>query len=614
MLGHIPLQSWLRLLELLALLFSGISSSPIFAIEAERNISGFIHNVIKHLHSREAFESFVIFETNRDLLGPPHIIHQSLEYLLVTDLGVPIVNWGLRPNVSLRHLLGYRSMVFVPIGSVLPSEEPVLRVLTDALSGLQLNQLLFIYRGLKNYPPSRKQLKSFFNWCWQNKFLNVLMILHRIGLLNVNGNFKINTYHEVMSYTPFPVVTLLNMTGRHYNGFGIVHNVRGYEFHTPVFQDAPTVFQLSDGRLSGNVGVLFSGYVHHIKGRLSLRRIPNVNRYNYHDHTLLAAARGEIEMGVHPYSQMVPHSELTAGSFPLGTTNACLMVPWQRQSPPARFMKFAIHVNGCFLLVLLLAMMVTWQLWANDGSRGIYLAFAVFYLQSLQTSIFQRLTDAYKCIHVAALLAAFVLWTMRMGNLSSIFSAQVGGPQIDTVQDFLESPLRIMLTSSEVSMYFTANRLPSALKHRLLVVNSSTLIHHLNTLNTSFAYCSNAEHSQFLQLQQRRLRRPLFRLASPNLCTPTYFLRFPIQNNSPFEQSFYRFYIFAQQFGFWRYWRLDSYRKSIEMGLVPVLEDSDEPFKKLTLSDFQLLLKMYIASLMGCSLILLGEIMWNRCR
>ncbi|XP_068147973.1 uncharacterized protein [Drosophila tropicalis] len=554
-------------------MFSGISGSPIFAIEAERNLSGFIHNVIRHLHSREAFESFIIFETNRDLLGPPHIIHQSLEYLLVTDLGVPIVNWGLRPNVSLRHLLGYRSMVFVPIGSVLPSEEPVLRVLSDALSGLQLNQLL-----------------------------------------SINGNFKIDTYHDVMSYTPFPVVTLLNMTGRHYNGFGIIHNVSGYEFHTPVFQDAPTVFQLSDGRLSGNVGVLFSGYVHHIKGRLSLRRIPNVNRYNYHDHTLLAAARGEIEMGVHPYSQMLPHSELTAGSFPLGTTNACLMVPWQRQSPPARFMKFAIHVNGCFLLVLLLAMMVTWQLWASDGSRGIYLAFAVFYLQSLQTSIFQRLTDAYKCIHVAALLAAFVLWTMRMGNLSSIFSAQVGGPQIDTVQDFLESPLRIMLTSSEVSMYFTANRLPSALKHRLLVVNSSTLIDHLNTLNTSFAYCSNAEHSQFLQLQQRRLRRPLFRLATPNLCTPTYFLRFPIQNNSPFEQSFYRFYIFAQQFGFWRYWRIDSYRKAIEMGLVPVLEDSDEPFKKLTLRDFQLLLKMYMASLMGCSLILIGEIMWNRCR
>ncbi|KAH8279103.1 hypothetical protein KR026_001836 [Drosophila bipectinata] len=592
-------------------LISGVSAWPTLPIHGDNRESQFLHNLTKQMASRNKVDSLALFGVNREMQRSKHILVESLEECLTEAFQKPIVVWGLRRNITLRRILGERTLVCVSISNVSPKEEPIFDVLTDGLFGLHHVPILFIYKRLESQPPTMDQLKDMFSWCWRQKFINVFVTYQQISFTNTSAGRNVSWENYLYTYTAFPEVTVRNLTQTGYQHTDIMMDFRGYEFRVPVFQDAPSAFWLSDGRLSGTFGLMFAAYVHHRRGRYRLEPAVDVDRYNYHENLMLAAARGEIEIGVHPYSSMQPGAERTAGFFPLAPTNTCVLVPWQHEPPPGRFIRYAVRINGTFLLVLLLAMTLAWQLARGEGLRGIQLSLVTFFLQPISDTNFRRLAEPYKFIHVAALLGSFVLWTMRTANLSSVFTSQVCWYQVDSVKDFLATPLRLMLTESEVEMYFTAGNLPVALRQRLQVVNRSTLVEHLDQLNTSYAYCTTTEHWSVVQMQQERLESPRFRLAS-RICTGTHILRYPMQWNSPFQRNFFRFSSLAKQSGFWSYWSGKGQRDAIRMGLVVKMMDDHIPIHVLNLKDFELLLKIYILSLTGCLLCLLGEIAWLR--
>ncbi|XP_017072586.1 uncharacterized protein LOC108108879 [Drosophila eugracilis] len=556
-------------------------------VDVGTNESKFLHNLTIQMFAKNRIETLAAYGINTELQELR--VAKSIEQSLMEEFQVPIVVWGLRRNISLRHLLGYKTLICVSISSVRTEEEPIFDVLNDGLVGLHYVPMLFIYKRSQNTPPTRKMLKVFFAWCWQHRFTNVYLTFRYFLLSNSSDKDSGYWRNDLYSYTPFPKLTLRNLTETGYDPVDIMMDLRGYQFRVPVFQDPPNVFQHSKGYLSGALGLLFTAYVHHRRGRLILEPVDNVDRYNYQEDLMLAATRGEIEIGVHPFSSMQMNSSLVAGSFQVGTTNTCVLVPWQREPPPTRLIRISACINGPFFVIVLLVMTVSWQRVTGHWRRGIHLTLVTFFQQSLPDRYFRRLEESYKCIHIALLFGSFVMWVMRTANLSSVFTSQMLGAQIETAEDFLDSPLRLMLTEMEVEMYFTAGRLPSSLKPRLLVVNRTMLVEHLDSLNTSYAYCTTAEHWSVVMLQQRRMFWPRFRVAS-KLCTTNQLLRFPVQRNSPFERNFYRFAIHSQQFGFWAHWMHRGLREAIAMGLVKELTDDYQPFKSLTLKDFEILI------------------------
>ncbi|XP_016952960.1 uncharacterized protein LOC108026525 [Drosophila biarmipes] len=526
-------------------LFPGVLAMPMIPFEGDTYESDFIHSLTSQMVTENRIETLAVYGVNREWYRLRTVVAKSIVQSLMEEFQVPIVVWGLRRNITLRHLLGYKTLICVSTFSMIPDVDPIFDVLTDGLVGLHYVPMLFIYKHDGSATPTRNRLEAFFDWCWQQRFTHVFLTFQTRTPYNQSEPNSRSGRNEIFSYTPFPNLTIRNLTQTGYHLVDIMMNLRGYEFRVPTFQDPPNVFQLPNGRLSGAMGLLFSSYVHHRRGTLRLEPQAHMDRYSYQEqeHLMLAPARGEIEMGVHPYSPMQLNSSLTAGSFPLGTTNTCVLVPWQRVSPQVRFMQVAAHINGPFLLILLLAMTLCWQFVRGRWRRGVHLTFVTFFQQSVPNREFRHLPEPYKCIHVALLLSSLVLWTMRTAKLSSVFTSQ-----INTAKDLLATPLRLMLTETEVEMYFTAGLLPSALMPRLLVVNKTTLMEHLDSLNSSYAYCTTAEHWSVVMLQQRRMHRPPFRLAS-QLCTTPKILRFPVQRNSPFERNFYRFGIHSLQFG-----------------------------------------------------------------
>lgn len=252
-----------------------------------------------------------------------------------------------------------------------------------------------------------------------------------------------------------------------------------------------------------------------------------------------------------------------------------------------------------------------WQICMQDGGRGLSYAMAAYFMQSLDGRVFARFISAYKFVHLSALVGSFLLWIIRSAFTSSLISTNGLGRQIDNVEDFLQSSLRIMLTETEVEMYFTPGHLPQELQHRLVVVNTSTLQEHLRNRNTSYAYCITSELWSIINLLQKPLFRPLFRRASPELCTPKFIKLIPMQRNSPFRKHFSFFYISLHRFGFMPKWFELSFMQAKKIGLLKLYRDEKLPFRGVILKDLTLPLKTYGVLCGFCILCLICEIVWK---
>lgn len=319
-----------------------------------------------------------------------------------------------------------------------------------------------------------------------------------------------------------------------------------------------------------------------------------MNSHNYHAHTLLATARNEIDMGVHMYNQMTLNSEWAEGEMTFTLTRTCLLVPWQHEVYINQVMRYSQSCTIFLLLTLLTFYSICWKLCCQNGWRGFYIALAVFYNQPLDDKFFHSLRAAYKFFHLSVILSIFIMWNIRNAYLSSIMSTNHHGPQINTVQDFLQTPLRIMLTDTEVAMYFTPGLLPEELKERLVVVSFETLIEHIQGRNTSFAYCVTSSQWQMSKMIQRAMAHELFRRAAPQLCTPQYVKLFPVQRNSPFRSHFQIFYNAVRSYGFDKKWEDDSFMMARHMGLIRIYLHNETSSSPLTLYDLRRVFGIYL--------------------
>lgn len=282
--------------------------------------------------------------------------------------------------------------------------------------------------------------------------------------------------------------------------------------------------QFPNGELKGIIGSLITEYIYQINGQMRKEFLPNVNRELYHVDTMLAAARGEVDVVPHPYSLMNPKSNLTDGAFFYALTNHCLMLPWIQSSALSTYYKNNFSTDCWIFVILTIIMPLIWQIWSRRGLQGLYLGQVIYYLQSLDTGTFRRLPRVYKYFHVGMLMAVLLIRTMKSADLSASFSVQRMGPQINTLDDFLKSPLRLMVTQTQEKQLFGANLLPAELKDRLVFANLSTMRKLKDDFNTSYGYIVTSSYARILDLKQRYLTRPIFRVVdSPQLCTAPYF-------------------------------------------------------------------------------------------
>ncbi|KAH8418384.1 hypothetical protein KR222_006282, partial [Zaprionus bogoriensis] len=600
--------SYLKLL-LLCLSMPARGFSAMMSNESEHYDLSFVCRLATFVIKRHQIESCITFVSNRASNVDAPALHNSLEpEFALANLTIPMIVCGPSSNITFWKIVTQKTLVIATIHHFSPQFVPMLDTLDKALTRRRNVFVLFIVRVLRHRPPTMRQLREFFLWCWQHNFVNVVITFQHFQYRN--GTARV--HKELFTYTPFPSVKPLNVTkfGANYPWPGFkVKNVHGYVFHTPVFQDPPASFLLPDGQLGGVTGSLVVSYIESINGRIRTEAMPGVNRGNYHMKALLGAARGEIDIGVHPFSAMNLNASRTAGVFSFSVTQTCLLVPWNQRSQLDDFIKQS-YSNLWLFLLLITFVPLFWQLTARRCLHGVYLVFVLYYLQALDGGVFRRMPRAYKIVHLSLLMGVFLLRNMRGANLLASFSVKSLGPQVNTVEEFLRTSLRLMLTPEQVEMYFDRGLLPEVLRKRFLIVDTETMTEHISRLNTSYAYLSSTFYAQLVHLKQFHLYRPRLRLTQgPELCTSYYFLGLPVQWNSPFKKSLFHFYLKSLRSGLEKMWIQHSWSQIIK---VIGKESPELPVNSINLQDFSYVLR-HLCFLLGiCILVLLGEILWNK--
>ncbi|KAL7738503.1 hypothetical protein ACLKA6_006811 [Drosophila palustris] len=584
--------------------------SPMLASNLDYYDTEFVIRLARNLTWRHKFETFITFASNRESEMPPgqQLVMASLERQLAQQLNLPIIVWGLSLNATFYKIITHKTLVFATIEHYSPKLVPMLDVLQETLDGRHNVYILFIVRGLSNRSPTQRQLKDLFSWCWSHNFVNVALTFQQTQGINQVRN-------ELFSYTPFPKVKAINVTS-----FGVDYEwpnlnnckVNGYEFRIPFFYDPPLTY-VRAGELRGTMGSLIHEFIYQINGRMRLEFLHDVNRDNFVDHTMLAAARGEVDFVVHPYSHIHPNAKRIAGAFTFTLYKSCLMVPVIRNSVFSSYFRNIFRSSLSLFVILVIIMPLVWQICYRQGLKGLHLGSVIFYMQSLESSTFRRLPKAYKYFHIAMLMAVMIMTTMESAVLSASFSVKQMGPQINTIEDFLKTPLRIMITKAQEQVYINEKLLPEKLRDRLIFVNASTLWMHKKNFNTSYAYIATSTNTKFVEFKQRYLTRPLFKIMDDSqLCTQSYFLGLPIQFNSPFKECLFRFYLNSLSNGLDAKWISRTYENEILKGVYTDPQDVGTAQASITLKEIEVLMKIYAAHLAFCFLCLLLEILWKR--
>ncbi|KAM7343896.1 uncharacterized protein ACRADG_010794 [Cochliomyia hominivorax] len=624
-----------KLLILLLCVSSALSENPLKKLEThiEKPIVignydlEFIFKFIQYLNEIHNFNTFIIISDRREYTRAAYVIVRFLERALMEEFGIPIVVLGRDSVAQLRYRIGINNLVFVYIASV---RDPLLKVVSNVLKGIHHTPMVFIFKRKKNVPPTLKDIREFFEWCWAENILNVALTYQVILKWNYTTNSKqLVVKNAVFNYTPFPKLRIFNVTEQvsENKGTFIKNNIKdlqGYRFSTPMFMDPPNVFLTRYGRhgnknifdfITGTAGRTYHEFIHFVNGSLRIWPAHNVSFYHFQRKTLHYAAQKLIDIGIHPYSSLLPYANITEGSYPIAMTNACLVVP---VIPEIAHREYIIRVMPCTIWLLWLMEMFSLiiiqciHLGRLDMGSGIIYAFRTLMSQSMDTREFLKRRNLLKSLHLFVVLLSVLFNCGFSASLTSILSTTLVGEQITSVEDLLASGLKIITTVHEKEVYFDQKLFPESLNSLLHIVSDVELMEHKDNLNTSYAYVFNNEEWSKYDFQQQLLGKPLLRYAhTKDLCTVQLFLRFPVQWDSPFMKTFERFIVYTTDSGIRKHWHDLSIYQATHMKLVQMWKpDDDGKEKLLTMDHFLTIIMCYAMLISGAILCFIGELLW----
>lgn len=193
------------------------------------------------------------------------------------------------------------------------------------------------------------------------------------------------------------------------------------------------------------------------------------------------------------------------------------------------------------------------------------------------TTFHRNIMKNWRLIILNGLLvfAGFIISNMYTASFTSLLSTTVSGKQLETVDDFIRMKKRILMLDYERDVFInTTGPYPEEFTSLIVKTDADTVAKHRDVLNTTYAYLVSRERWGFLNKQQDKLWKPIFRMASTKLCLPDFFLAFPLQQDSPFLEQLKDFGGRALQGGLVEKWEDMSYIDAVNIGLIKKFKET----------------------------------------
>lgn len=422
---------------------------------------------------------------------------------------------------------------------------------------------------------------GFFQWCWQNGFMDVLLSSRSYE----NNIFR---YEQFPNFRIFKIND--NIKYEWFNAKAQLKNINGYPIRTPITREPPRVMQYFDYKRNKTV---FGGYSYNILNNFLKNVNGTLTQLNYIKEYDMGDFRkhfitDEIDICVHPYMA----GENYSISFPIKTLGWRIMVPVEGKFDPYLYfiLPFADEVWIAISLTLFYISVIS--------SVMQYVALRKFKWMECFCEVLLRFLNMPSEIPLyngiiniltlkfQVLWFAFIINNLYLAHLTTFLATELPVRNIDTLEELIQKNIKIL------AFQYETERLLKIADHRnfekiLGGITPAEMILRRNKLsNTSFAYTSVDDRTFFFFKQQERLKRPIFHLMKD--CLSIIQLGLPMPLDSPFLSPFNDYLMKILQSGLISKWENDGVDTGRLSGELEILHEDDyEIYKPLSLSDLQ---------------------------
>ncbi|XP_060658832.1 uncharacterized protein LOC132793160 [Drosophila nasuta] len=567
--------------------------------------NSFVLDIVLRLDRSKHFKNFVFFISEQLNLNNAGAIEFFSNFWLTFPY-VPriFVRQPIESDKSIRDLISTPSLVLVCTTN---RSDPIMDVASQSLRGMRWLKTIFVL-----FPKLRtdqdhsealsSQVKDVLDWTWTKQFINTF-------LLTIKNNLFL--------LQPYPTPKVVNKTrtwrSKHlFKDTSSIINTKGYKIRTPVFDDLPRVFKGIDQKVYGTSAEFFKDFLEFINAEI-VDTSANLSIKSFDLPTLLElVAQGVYETLIHSFTDLIGNYSVSI-SYPLGINDWCIMVPYSNESFQELYVREALQ-NSVWLLLLLAIAYMSFAIWLCSPQRPRDLSGAVLQCICSITnnpplSIMKPATLRMRFLYVILFIMGLNCSNMYISKMASYLTSAPQPRQLNTLQDIIDADLRILVQSYE---YDRLARSPQTYSPRFLqqvdIVNAEVLQHHRDRMNASYGFFVPSDRWDFMNLQQKHLRWPIFRLTE--ICSGPFYHVYPMHLDSHLRSPHQNFILISQQSGLKVHWKREAFWAALRMHYFRLYIDQDEP-TPLSMSFISSMVRTWCLGLVLAGFAFVFEMKWH---
>ncbi|XP_075167543.1 uncharacterized protein LOC142239636 [Haematobia irritans] len=535
--------------------------------------NSFVMEILHSIHIIYGFKNFVFYiserlaydtETSNDFFRDFWQYFPLVPVLLMVDNSISMDGFLSTPTLCLVMTTGY--------------DDPIMKISKRGLRGVRFLKTIFIYFPIVESEERIQNYQDFFNfydsiqnmyaWIWAKQFFNSMLV---------------TVWDNVFILEPYPTRQIVNVTSNWTGKTFFVdysRDFKGYVINTPVRYDLPRVFFMKGPRyglgkkvprISGVSGKLFMAFIEYIGA--------SINASLIHDHEYDPVDMGYIIKQIESNQLEISMNSITGllgttvgNSYPIGINDWCIMVPYRDENPAHMYMVNIFHGNTWSLIGFTI-IYLTLGIWLCSPSHKRDLTMA--FLQALCSLLALPPLRVVTTRHLRSYVVFFLLFVMGflttnlyVTKMASFLTATPKVEQINTVEDVIQAKLHVFITDYEYDL-MVAKGFPQDFMELMIPVTKGEMDSHRDKLNTTYGYSIQSDRWDFLNIQQRFMVKPLFRLS--NICMGPFYHIFLMQRDSHLASPLQTFLMFSYQYGFMSYWNNEAFADALFLGYVRII-------------------------------------------
>uniref|UniRef100_A0A1I8QC29 Ionotropic glutamate receptor C-terminal domain-containing protein n=1 Tax=Stomoxys calcitrans TaxID=35570 RepID=A0A1I8QC29_STOCA len=537
--------------------------------------NSFVIEIVSSIHERYHFKNFVFYISERLALDT-EISNDFFHDFWETFPTVPSMLM-INNNQSMAGFLSTPSLCLILTTGF---DDPIMKLASVGMRGVRFLKTIFIYfpilsseaYNLKDYNRFTEGIRRLYAWIWRKQFINCLLV-------TVDNNIFI---HE-----PYPTLQIINVTSQWNSSTFFVDystDFKGYAIESPVRYDLPRVFFMTGPRyglgkkqphLSGVSGILFMVFVNYINASYDESEIDG---HEDDPVNLLEIIKmielKQLEISMNSYTGILGLN--IGSSYPIGINDWCMMVPYRNETPAHMYLQRSFRSYTWYLMCFSV-FYIALGLWLSTppSRRDISLSLLQAICSMVMISPMRILNVSsarIRFLFVLLFIMGFFITNLYLTKMASFLTASPEVPQINTVQDVIDAKLPIMIATHEYEIMMSKN-FPAEFMALMVPVSKGEMDKHRDKFNNSFGYSIQSDRWDFLNIQQRFMKKPMFHLSE--MCMGPFYHIFPMQKDSHLTKPLQKFIMTAFQFGLMSYWNTEAFADALYLDYVTIIVEED---------------------------------------